>query len=97
VGTFETNAAPPVAGHLVAFDAEGKSGVIYPTVGRDGTIVELNPPLSNIQMDFMLTQDAIPVHMGTTAFILDQVLSYLIGSLMPLLIFVEMRIGFCAI
>ncbi|KAF9550561.1 hypothetical protein EC957_000235 [Mortierella hygrophila] len=72
VGTFNTEPTPPVNGNIIAFGADGTSGQIFTTTGlNDNTILVTDP--QSIQMgNITLSKDAIPVHMDTTAFILDK-------------------------
>lgn len=74
VGTFAASPLPPVIGHIIAFEFNGASGQIFPAQSMD-RLVDIRQP-HHIQMNnITLSPVAIPVHMGATAFILDQVLS----------------------
>ncbi|KAG0054063.1 hypothetical protein BGZ90_006061, partial [Linnemannia elongata] len=72
VGTFNKAVVPPVRGNLIAFYANGTSGSIFTTTGVDDLSVQVNDPQTIQMTDIKLTNDAIAVHMDTTAFILDK-------------------------
>ncbi|KAF9154014.1 hypothetical protein BG015_002100 [Linnemannia schmuckeri] len=72
VGTFDIKPAPDVTGSIVAFDAKRDSGQIYSTTGMRQTTIRVDK-VGEIQMNgITLSSDAIPIHMGLTAYILDK-------------------------
>ncbi|KAF9320439.1 hypothetical protein BGZ91_004733, partial [Linnemannia elongata] len=71
VGTFAASPLPPVIGHIIAFEFNGASGQIFPAQGMD-RLVDIRQPHPIQMNNITLSPVAIPVHMGATAFILDQ-------------------------
>ncbi|KAF9136513.1 hypothetical protein BGX30_011141 [Mortierella sp. GBA39] len=71
VGTFDTSPVRPVIGHITAFEVNGTSGQIFPAHIME-KLVDIRQPQPVKMNNITISPVAIPVHMGTTAFILDQ-------------------------
>lgn len=75
VGTFQTNPSNPVKGTMTVINGDGISGTYYSTItvlDTDKYATATNP--LPIQMgNNTITKDAVSVHLGTTAYILDKV------------------------
>ncbi|KAF9089568.1 hypothetical protein BGX29_011993 [Mortierella sp. GBA35] len=77
VGTFSATSEAPAHGYLITFDPDGRQGWIYPSLSYDpkantNYIVQLEQPRSVVMNDIRLSVFAVPVHMGHSAYILDQ-------------------------
>lgn len=76
VGTFQTSTSDFVTGNITTFEVGGTSGKSYltTTVGDSDHTLNVTDSQKNVQMNNnILTSDAVAVHMGTTAYILDKV------------------------
>ncbi|KAF9974287.1 hypothetical protein BGZ73_002303 [Actinomortierella ambigua] len=77
VGTFNTAFATPALGHLIVFDRSGAVGHVYTTSSTPslGTNVSMQTLLNPLPVDMRgaaLTQDAYPITMGDTGYIMDK-------------------------
>ncbi|KAF8936270.1 hypothetical protein BGZ47_009578 [Haplosporangium gracile] len=71
VDSYLYSSVAPVLGHITAFEVSGTSGQIFPAFSME-EFVQLKQPQPVQMNNITLSPVAIPVHMGTTAFILDQ-------------------------
>jgi len=77
VGAYEISSKSPTAGYSIIFDTTS-SGAAYPATGTGGTpngAVSLAAPFSLDMQGINFTSKAIPVTMGSVAYILDEVQS----------------------
>jgi hypothetical protein len=80
VGTYGTYSANTAQGNTIVFDKNG-GGRIYSTLSylnktsnsTLGELMSISAPTSVIMSGIKLTESAIPVTMGSTAYILDKV------------------------
>ncbi|KAH7049824.1 hypothetical protein BKA57DRAFT_461309 [Linnemannia elongata] len=78
VGTYSTVPGPPSKGYAVVFDKLGQgqifasTGSVTATIANDVNVMVLSAP-TNVQMNSIkLTDEAVPVTMTTTGYILDK-------------------------
>ncbi|KAF9328113.1 hypothetical protein BGZ91_001144 [Linnemannia elongata] len=78
VGTYSTVPGPPSKGYAVVFDKLGQgqifasTGSVTATIANDVNVMALSAP-TNVQMNSIkLTDEAVPVTMTTTGYILDK-------------------------
>ncbi|KAF9088037.1 hypothetical protein BGX23_007683 [Mortierella sp. AD031] len=73
VGTYDLSTKLPTQGYSIVFDSPS-SGVAYPATGTGATAgpVALSAPVNLDMQGITLTANAIPVTMGSVAYILDE-------------------------
>ncbi|KAG0237905.1 hypothetical protein BGW42_008005, partial [Actinomortierella wolfii] len=81
VGTYTNTARPPVVGHFIVFENDGKSGTVYTCSSSASELggVDRVQTLSNPQPvdmgDIVLSQNAYSVTQGSTGFVIDKAAS----------------------